>query len=64
MSSWSSNIAQNHSSSTKEVTSDHHLLQFTWKVDQKWNYVKLEVGSNISQNHLSSLIEICPELLV
>ena len=37
-----SNIAQNHSSSPYEVISDHYLRQFTWKVDQKWNYVKLE----------------------
>ena len=28
--------------------------QFTWKVDQKWNYVKFKSGSNIAQNHSSS----------
>ena len=32
-----SNIAQNHSSSQKEVISGHYWLQFTWKVNQKWN---------------------------
>ena len=36
------NIAQNHSSSPYEVISGNYLPQFTWKVDQKWNYVKLK----------------------
>ena len=31
------NIAQNHSSRAYEVISGHYLLQFTWKVDRKWN---------------------------
>ena len=37
-----SNIAQNHSSSPYEVISGQYLPQFIWKVDQEWNYVKLE----------------------
>ena len=37
-----SNIVQNHSSSPYEVISAHYLPQFTWKVYQKWNYVKLK----------------------
>ena len=37
-----SNIAQNHSSRLQEVTSGHCWPKFTWNVDQKWNYVKLE----------------------
>ena len=37
-----SNIAQNHSSSIQEAISGHYLPKFTLKVDQKWNYVKLE----------------------
>ena len=37
-----SNIAQNHSSSLLEVIYGHYLLQFICKVDQQWNWVKLE----------------------
>ena len=32
----------------------HYLPQFTWKVDQKQNYV----GSNIAQNHFSSICSL------
>ena len=35
----SSNIAQNHLSSLLQVISGDYLPQFTWKVDQKLNYV-------------------------
>ena len=30
------------------------FAQFTWKVDQQWNYVKLGVGSNITPYHFFS----------
>ena len=46
------NIAQNHSSN--EVISGHYLPQCIWKIDQRWNWVKLGVGSNIAQKHWSS----------
>ena len=36
------NIVQNHSSSPQEVISGHYLPQFTYKVDQKWNWVKFK----------------------
>ena len=38
----SSSTAQNHSSSPYEVIYGHYLSYFIWKVDQKWNKVKLE----------------------
>ena len=60
-----SNIVQNHSYSPYGIISGHYLTQIPWKVDQKWNYVKLiswlkiklgkvGVGFNIAQNHFSS----------
>ena len=50
-----SNIAQNHSSRPYEVISaGHYLPQFIWKVDQKWNYVKLEsVGTLLKVTRLA-----------
>ena len=60
-----SNIAQNHSSSPYEVISGHYLPQFTWKVDQKWNYVTFKsVRTLLRITHLahrkSYLVIICP----
>ena len=37
-----SNIVQNHLHGLKEVICAHYWPQFTWTVDQKCNYVKLE----------------------
>ena len=60
-----SNIAQNQSSSPYEVISGHYLPQFTWKVDQNWNYVKFKsVRTLLRITHLthrkSYLVIICP----
>ena len=57
-----SNIAQNHSSSPQEVISGP---QFTWKVDQKLNYVKLESISTLLRitqlaYRKSYLVIMCP----
>ena len=51
-----SNIAQNHSSGPYEVISDHFLPQSTWKVDQKWNSVKLKsVQTLLRITHLAHM---------
>ena len=60
-----SNISRNHSSSPWEVIYGHYLPQFTWKVDQKWNYVKFKLVRKLLRiTHLahrkSYLVIICP----
>ena len=55
----SSNMAQNHSSSPKEVLSGHHLPQshemFSWPIVK---LCQVDVSSNIAQTHLCNLYEI------
>ena len=48
-----SNIAQDRSFTLQEVVFDYYWPQFRWKVDQK--LVQVGVGSNIAENHSSSL---------
>ena len=60
-----SNITQNHSSSPWEVIYGHCLPQFTWKVDQKWYYVKFRWVRTLLRitriaHKKSCLIIICP----
>ena len=47
------NIVQNHSSRPYEVMSGHYSLQFTWKVDQKCNWIKLRSDKTL----LKSLVQ-------
>ena len=49
----------------KEVVSGHYLPQFTWTVDQKWNWVKLEFVQTLLRitrltHKKSYLLIICP----
>ena len=52
------NIAQNNLARSQEITSGHYLSQmsmFTSKVDQKCNYIKLELVQTLLQiTHLTS----------
>ena len=52
-----SNIVLNHSSIPKKITSGHYLPKFTCKINyrQMLNYVQVGVGTNIAQNHSSSI---------